>query len=98
MRIGQKGCQLLFRPVRILGHVEKTRQGNTGGDGLIVREENRDDRRARLIRLTEKAKNLEDDATAAAEAVNAKALSDLSEAERRAFNAMMTRIIAALKN
>jgi DNA-binding MarR family transcriptional regulator len=65
-------------------------------DGLIARQENPDDRRARLIRLTPKAKKLQDDATAAATAVNEKALAGFSAEERRAFVAMMARAIAAL--
>jgi DNA-binding MarR family transcriptional regulator len=65
-------------------------------DGLIARQENPDDRRARLIRLTPKAKKLQDDATAAATAVNEKALAGFSAEERRAFVAMMARAIGAL--
>jgi len=65
-------------------------------DGLIVRQQDPDDRRAQVIRLTPKARNLRDDATAAADAVNARALAGFSENERRAFIAMMARAIAAL--
>lgn len=65
-------------------------------DGLITRHENPDDRRAQLIRLTPEARKLEDDATAAANAVNDKALAGFSAEERRAFVAMMARAIAAL--
>ena len=65
-------------------------------DGLIIRQENPKDRRAQLIRLTEKARALQDDATAAANAVNAIALGGLSEDERRVFIRMMTRVIGAL--
>ncbi|MCI5074370.1 MarR family transcriptional regulator [Oricola sp.] len=66
-------------------------------DGLVTRHENPDDRRAQLVRLTDKGKGLKDDATAAAAAVNEEALSGFSEEERRAFLAMMTRVIAALR-
>lgn len=66
-------------------------------DGLITRQENPDDRRAQLIRLTDKARGLQDDATTAANAVNGIALSGLSEDERRAFIGMMTRVIGALQ-
>jgi len=65
-------------------------------DGLITRQENPDDRRAQLIRLTDKARALQDDATAAANAVNGIALADLSDDERRAFIGVMARVIGAL--
>ena len=65
-------------------------------DGLILRQENPTDRRAQLIRLTDKARALQDDATAAANEVNGIALSDLSEEERREFIRMMARVIGAL--
>lgn len=65
-------------------------------DGLIARQENPDDRRARVIRLTQKARDLRDDATAAAMAVNKKALAGFSADERKAFVAMMSRAIGAL--
>ena len=66
-------------------------------DGLIVRQENPTDRRAQLIRLTDKARSLQDDATAAANEVNGTALSGLSEDERRAFIKTMARVIGALQ-
>lgn len=65
-------------------------------DGLITRHENPGDRRAQLIRLTPRAKRLKDEATAAAKAVNEKALAGFSADERRAFVAMMARAIDAL--
>ncbi len=65
-------------------------------DDLIVRVENPADRRAQLIRLTDKARGLQDDAIAAANAVNGIALSGLSEDERRAFIRVMARVIGAL--
>jgi DNA-binding MarR family transcriptional regulator len=65
-------------------------------DGLIEREENPKDRRARVIRLTDKARGLEADAKAAANEVNGIALSGLSEDERRAFVKTMTRVIGSL--
>lgn len=67
-------------------------------DGLITRHENPDDRRAQLIRLTPEAKKLKEDATAAANAVNERALAGFSREERRAFIAMMTRAIDALSD
>jgi DNA-binding MarR family transcriptional regulator len=66
-------------------------------DGLITRHENPDDRRAQLIRLTEKARVLRDDATRAAQAQNEKALAGFSPGEREAFLAMMTRAIDAMR-
>lgn len=66
-------------------------------DGLITRHANPDDRRAQLIRLTDKARLLEREAIAAAEATNAEALDGFTDAERDAFVAMMTRAIGALK-
>ena len=65
-------------------------------DGLILRQENPTDRRAQLIRLTDKARALQDDATAAANEVNGIALSGLSDEERREFIRMMARVIGAL--
>ena len=65
-------------------------------DGLIVRQENPTDRRAQLIRLTDKARALQDDATAAANEVNGIALSGLSDEERRGFIKVMARVIGAL--
>ena len=66
-------------------------------DGLILREENPKDRRAQLIRLTDKARALQDDATSAANEVNGIALSGLSEDERRGFISVMARVIGALQ-
>ena len=65
-------------------------------DGLIEREENPKDRRARVIRLTDKARGREADAKATANQVNGIALSGLSEDERRVFVKTMTRVIGAL--
>ena len=67
-------------------------------DGLITRHEDPDDRRARLIRLTPKAKRLRGEATQAAKSVNEKALAGFSDKERRAFIDMMTRVIDALRD
>ena len=67
-------------------------------DGLITRHENPDDRRAQMIRLTEKARALREDATRAAQAQNEKALAGFSPGERETFIAMMKRAIAALRD
>ena len=66
-------------------------------DGLITRHANPDDRRAQLIRLTEKARALREDATRAAQAQNETALAGFSPGEREAFLAMMTRAIDAMR-
>jgi DNA-binding MarR family transcriptional regulator len=66
-------------------------------DGLITRHANPDDRRAQLIRLTEKARALREDATRAAQAQNEKALAGFSPGERETFLAMMTRAIDAMR-
>ncbi len=66
-------------------------------DGLIRREPHPDDSRAKLIFLTPKAKSLETRATAAAAAVNARALEGLSRAEADQFLSLMARVIAALR-
>ena len=66
-------------------------------DGLIVRYENPDDRRAQLIGLTPKARELRNAATSAARAQNEVALRDFSNEERAAFIAMMSRAIAAMR-
>lgn len=66
-------------------------------DSLIERVENPKDRRARVIRLTDKALALQEDAKAAANEVNGIALSGLSEDERLALVKTMTRVIGALQ-
>jgi len=66
-------------------------------DGLIEKQENPKDRRAQLIRLTDKARRLQNEATAAANEVNGIALSGLSEDERRVFISTMSRVIGALQ-
>lgn len=67
-------------------------------DGLITRHENPHDRRAQLIRLTGKARDLREEAIQAANAVNAIALAGLTEDERRAFIKMMAHVIGALQD
>ena len=67
-------------------------------DGLITRTENPEDRRAQLVRLTPKAKALQEDATSAATGVNEKALSALSPEDRQAFVSLMSRVIGALQD
>jgi DNA-binding MarR family transcriptional regulator len=66
-------------------------------DGLIVREDHPSDGRAKIIRLTDKARGLREAATRAAMAQNQLALSGLSEAERKTFINLMQRVIDAMK-
>ena len=67
-------------------------------DGLIVREDHPNDGRAKIIRLTDKARKLRAAATKAAMAQNQLALSDLSEAERQTFIQLMQRVIRAMQD
>lgn len=66
-------------------------------DGLIRRTPHPDDRRARQNWLTDRGKALQDPATRAAQAQNAAALQDLSEAEREIFLDLMRRTIARMR-
>lgn len=66
-------------------------------DGLITRQPSKQDRRARLVCLTDTARGMQDRATKAAQAQNAKALSPLSAAEQAVFVDMMQRVIAAMQ-
>lgn len=65
-------------------------------DGLVERRPSTTDRRARLVYLTDKARGLQADAVAAAQAENRQALSALSEAEQAQFLDLMRRVIAAM--
>jgi DNA-binding MarR family transcriptional regulator len=66
-------------------------------DELISRRPNPKDGRSQLVFITEKAHALEEDATRRAKALNARALSGLSEVEREAFLDMMRRVIESLQ-
>jgi DNA-binding MarR family transcriptional regulator len=66
-------------------------------DGLIERRPSPSDRRARLVFLTDRARQLRTDAMAAATAENRNALSGLSADEQAAFIDLMTRVIAAMQ-
>ena len=81
--------------------VEQATMANTLGrmerDGLIRRTRDPEDGRAQQIWLTPRAKALRKDAIAAANAQNAVALRKLSAAERRAFVALMRRVIEAMR-
>lgn len=66
-------------------------------DGLIRREPHPDDRRARCIKLTDKARALREAAVAAATAENAAALAPLSAEERATFIGLAQRLIAHMR-
>ncbi|MBL3570750.1 MarR family transcriptional regulator [Rhodovulum sp. BSW8] len=66
-------------------------------DGLIMREPDAADRRARRVRLTARARALEAPATEAATEVNARALARLSPGDRARFPEMLQAVIAALR-
>ena len=66
-------------------------------DGLVTRKDHPSDGRARIVRLTKKARDIRDDAYAAANAVNAEALADLTPEERQQFLNMMHRVIRTMK-
>lgn len=65
-------------------------------DGLITRRPSETDGRARLVELTQKARDLHDPAVAAAEVQNSLALARLSEHERNEFLRLMRKVIAAM--
>lgn len=66
-------------------------------DGLIIRKKDASDGRAQRIWLTKKARALHAPAVAAAAQVNADALGSLSETDRRRFVALMSKIIAGMR-
>lgn len=81
-------------------NVEQATMANTLSrmerDGLIERRASDTDKRARNVFLTDRARSLESDAMAAAQAVNRAALADLDEEERRQFLNLMQRVIATM--
>lgn len=66
-------------------------------DGLIARTPHPEDRRAKLVWLTETARKLERQAKQAAQSVNAEALAGLSAQEREAMLDVMGKVIAAMR-
>ena len=66
-------------------------------DGLIRRTKHPSDARAQQIWLTARAKHIRDSAYDAANAVNARALAELSAKERVFFIDCMSRVIAAMQ-
>jgi DNA-binding MarR family transcriptional regulator len=65
-------------------------------DGLIERRPDQTDARARRIQITARARALQEPALAAAKDVNARALTDFSEAEREVLLSGLRRIVGAL--
>lgn len=66
-------------------------------DGLISRHPDPDDKRARLIRLTDHARALERPAKEAAQAQNDAALAGLSQTQQEALKSAMTQVIATMR-
>lgn len=66
-------------------------------DGLIERKAHPSDARSRLIFLSEKAKNLQEQATQIAKNINAGALSVLNDDEQAMFILMMNKVMAQQK-
>ena len=66
-------------------------------DGLIVRKDNPNDARSRLIFLSDTAKALQEPATQIAQNINAGALSVLDDDEKQAFIGMMNKVLAKQK-
>ena len=66
-------------------------------DGLITRTPSADDKRARIISLTAKARDLQTPAQAAAQAQNDAALAGLPQADRAQLINLMTTVIETLK-
>jgi DNA-binding MarR family transcriptional regulator len=67
-------------------------------DGLIIRRPHPDDGRAHQTWLTPHARALQQAATAAAQAQNDHALSDLSENEKALFLSLMRRVVQTMKD
>jgi DNA-binding MarR family transcriptional regulator len=66
-------------------------------DGLITRRPSEADRRARVIGITPKARDMRETAIAAAERQNRAALAALSEAERAELIRLMRKVIETMK-
>ena len=66
-------------------------------DGLIVRQPNKQDRRARLVCLTDKARALEEKATQAAKEQNRAALGGLNAQQQADLVNLMQLVIAAMR-
>ena len=67
-------------------------------DGLVTRVPHPTDGRAQLIRITARARRLEEPATAAAGQVNGRLLAALSAGDRQGFVSAMQAVIAAARD
>ena len=87
--------------LRLRLDVEQATMANTlkrmERDGLVTRRAHATDKRARLVYLTGKARELQKGALAAAKAQNAQALGGLTVEEREQLVSLMQRVIAKLK-
>jgi len=88
--------------LRLQLDVEQATMANTlkrmERDGLITRRAHKSDKRARLVYLTDKAREMRGGALEAAKAQNELALADLSEQERDLFVSMMRRVVGRMKD
>lgn len=66
-------------------------------DGLILRKASKEDKRARLVMLTGKAKSLQNEAQDLARQQNMSALSGLSPDERDQLVSLMQRVVNTMK-
>lgn len=66
-------------------------------DGLILRRASKSDARARLIFLTERAREMEDEAKAAAQTQNRVAMAGIAEEDQARFLDLMQQVIANMK-
>lgn len=81
--------------------VEQATMANTlsrmARDGLIRRSASKTDKRAKVITLTDRARNLQSAAQEQAQRQNRFAQSDLSDQEQQQLIALMQRVIATMK-
>ena len=92
---------LTQQDLRLRLDVEQATMANTlkrmERDGLVTRRASRNDKRARLVFLTDRAKGLRDAAMAAAAEQNAQAMAGLSEVERTQLIGLMQRVIERMR-
>jgi DNA-binding MarR family transcriptional regulator len=81
--------------------LEQATVGNTLNrmerDGLITRRPHPQDGRSQMICLTARARSLETEATRCATAINARALADLGDVDRKSLLELMQRVIDRLR-
>lgn len=95
------GDGLTQQDLRLRLDVEQATMANTlkrmERDGLITRRAHESDKRARLVFLTDKARDLRDPALAAAASQNDKAMAGLSQDEYQQLIALMQRVIGQMQ-